>query len=495
MQKSMGVSQNPLPPLPFSYSFCSCLNFCAPKIWNASYAGYIHQHELSFSRGLTVLTKISFLDTFSSSPPLNCNLPQNLEASVSAVLPRSAIFAKDDSTDIAVEAVWSQAGQVDGSPSKGMQHGSSIKSLESVVLALRNTAKCTPSTSQQTSTGSPGSSTHHINGLSSDAMVLNGKSQDSAMLELTSECRDVNSSSYIQSVSVSVSTAGLPAQTTAVSEFPPGSLSNEDPYPVFLPNFPTPRSETKGSESSPHEVAKQEVEVTFSPCCVSPLSQSNSEMENPAGASPSTPDSWMPGPEGEEVTASSSAGCITSQLATNGHSSSHEDLNSTTSNETQKDHSTTDVAEEEKAVQENTAASSSGNSAFFDFLLTQGSEFNPAMKFQIVELIKSEFGKKMTAFNTEICQTEKEKRNLEAEIRNSKLTLQHKEEEKLRLFAEIDQLQKNIEQAMEKHKTLSQQCVKLKEESEAVNRKISSCEEVEKELCGSPAKMRKLLDR
>ncbi len=447
---------------------------------------------------VNVTNKSLFSDTFVNSPPLNCNLPQNLEASVSAVFPRSAIFEKDDhSADITVEAVWSQAGQVDGSSSKAVQHGSSIKSLESVVLALRNTARCTPSTSQQTSTGIPGSSSHHngLPGLSSDVVMLNGKSQDSARMDSTSECRDVNSSSYVKSVSVSVSAAGLQVQNDGVPVFSPGGLSNEDPYPVFLPSFPTLRSETNCSETAPPEVAKPEVEVTFSPCSVSPMSQSNLEMENATVASPSTPDSWMPGHEREEATASSPAACVASQSATNGHSSSHEDLDTTTSNETQKDHGSVDIAEKEQALQENTTASTSGNSAFFDFLLTQGSEFNPAMKFQIVELIKSEFGKKMTAFNTEICQTETEKRNLEAEIRNSKLKLQQKEEEKLRLFAEIDQLQKNIVQATEKHKTLSQQCVKLKDESEAVKRKISSCEEVERELLGSPAKMKKIVDR
>lgn len=36
--------------------------------------------------------------------------------------------------------------------------------------------------------------------------------------------------------------------------------------------------------------------------------------------------------------------------------------------------------------------------------------------------------------------------------------------------------------------------MKLKEDSEVVKRKISSCEEVEKELFGTPAKMQKLLD-
>ena len=425
-----------------------------------------------------------FSDATGNSPPLKCDLPQNLEASVSAVIPRSSIFASDEhNTGIAVEAVWSQAGHIDGSPSKVMQQGSSVKTLESVIHALRNTAKCTPSTSQRTGTGSPASSSHH-NGVSSDAAMFNSKSQDSASLPLTSESNAVNSP---------VSAAGATVQVTGTPNFPTGGLSSDDPYPVFLPNFSGPIAE---SESSPPEVTKQEVEAaTFSSCCVSPLSQSNLDMENAVGASPSTPDSWMLEHKTEEATASSTATCVTSEPADNSQSPLHEDLDSTTSNETQKDHVTTDGAEEEQAVQENTAASSSGNGAFFDFLLTQGSEFNPAMKFQIVELIKSEFGKKMTAFNAEICQTETEKRNLEAKIRNSKLTLQQKEEEKLRLFAEIDQLQKDIVQATEKHRSLSQQCVKLRKESEAVKRKISSCEEVEKELFGSPAKTKKSLDR
>ena len=434
-----------------------------------------------------------FSDAIGNSPPLKCDLPQNLEASVSAVIPRSAIFASDNqNTSIAVEAVWSQAGHTDGSPSKIIQHGSSVKTLESVIHALRNTAKCTPSTSQQTGTGSPASSSHH-NGVSSDAAMFNGESQDSASFQLTSESNDVNPSSYNQSASVSVLAPRVPAQMTGTPDLPPEGLSGDDPYPVFLPNFPAATAE---SESSPPEVTKQEFEAaTFSSCCVSPLSQSNLDMENAVGASPSTPDSWMLERKAEEATASSTGMSVTPEPAVNSQSPLQEDLDSTTSNETQKDHVTANGTGEEPAVQENMAASSSGNGAFFDFLLTQGSEFNPTMKFQIVELIKSEFGKKMSAFNTEICQTESEKRNLEAKIRNSKLALQQKEEEKLRLFAEIDQLQKNIVQATEKHKTLSQQCVKLRKESEAVKRKISSCEEVEKELFGSPAKRKKSLDR
>lgn len=439
-----------------------------------------------------------FSDAIGHSPPLKCDLPQNLEASVSAVIPRSAIFAGNDhNTGIAVEAVWSQAehGHTVGSPSKVMQHSSSVKTLESVIHALRNTAKCTPSTSQLTGTSSPAASSHH-NGVSLDAVMFNGKLEDSASLQFSSKSNDVNSSSYNRSVSVSALAAGAPTQMTGSPDFPAGGSSSDDPYPVFVPNFPAAMAETMRSESSPPEVTKQEVEAaTFSSCCVSPLSQSNLDMENAIGTSPSTPDSWMPESKAEEATASSTVTCVTSEPADNSRSPLHEDLDSTTSNEMQKDHVTADDAGEEPAVQENTAASSSGNGAFFDFLLTQGSEFNPTMKFQIVELIKSEFAKKMTAFNTEICQTETEKKNLEAKIRNSKLALQQKEEEKRRLIAEMDQLQKNIVQATEKHKTLSQQCVKLRKESEAVKRKISSCEEVEKELFGTPFKVKKSVDR
>ena len=437
-----------------------------------------------------------FSDAIDNSSPLKCDLPQNLHASVSAVIPRSAIFASDvNITGIAVEAVWSQAGHIDGSPSKVMQHGSSVKTLESVIHALHNTAKTTPFTSQQIGQGAPASS-DQLSEVSSDAVLLNGKPQNSASLQLTSESNDVNSSSYSQSASgasVSVSVAGVSAQVASTPDFPSGDSSSDDPYPVFLPNFPAAIVE---SEPSPPQGTKQEVEAaTFSSCCVSPLSQGNVDTENAFGASPSTPDSWMLERKSEEATASSSATCVPSEPAVHSRSPLHEDLDSTTSNETRKDHLTADCTEEEPAVQENTAASSSGNGAFFDFLLTQGSEFNPTMKYQIVELIKSEFGKKMTAFNTEISQTETEKRNLEVEIKNFKLSLQQKEEEKLRLFAEIDCLQKNIVQATEKHKTLSHQCGKLRKESEAVKRKISSCEEVEKELFGSPAKTKKLLDR
>lgn len=436
--------------------------------------------------------KVLFSDAIDNSASLKCDLPQNLHASVSAVIPRSAIFASDvNITGIAVEAVWSQAGHIDGSPSKVMQHGSSVKTLESVIHALHNTAKTTPSTSQQIGKGAQAAS-NQPNEVSSDAVMLNGESQNSASLQLTSESNDVNSCSYNQSASVSVSVAGVSAQT-ATPDIPSGDSSSDDPYPVFLPNFPAAIVE---SEPSPPEGTKQEVEAaTFSSCCVSPLSQGNGDTGNAFGASPSTPDSWMLERKSEEATASSTATCVPSEPAVHSRSPLPEDLDSTTSNETQKGHLTADYTEEEPAVQENTAASSSGNGAFFDFLLTQGSEFNPTMKYQIVELIKSEFGKKMTAFNTEISQTETEKRNLEVAIKNFKLSLQQKEEEKLRLFAEIDCLQKNIVQATEKHKTLSHQCVKLRKESEAVKRKISSCDEVEKELFGSPAKTKKLLDR
>lgn len=437
---------------------------------------------------------ILFSDTFSSSPTTSCDLPQSHEPSVFTGIARSPIFTNDDhNTDITVQAVWSQATPVGGSPSKGTQHVSSIKSLESVVLSLHNTAKSTATPSQQSSTGSPGSSTHNGSpGLSPNASMVNGKSQDSVSLELTSECRDANSTvcGYVDSDPVSLASTKVPAQISRFEDFSSRRFSSDEPYPVFLPSFPAPQSETECNESSPLEVAKKEVEVTFPSCCVSPLTQNNLELENAVGASPSTPDSRMPSSEGE-ATASSSAPCVTSLAASSRQSPSHEDLDSTTTNE-QNGQVTDDSADEKQPVG---TASSSGDSAFFEFLLTQGSDFNPAMKFQIVELIKGEFGKKMAGFNMEMFKMETEKRNLESEIQNSKLKLQQKEEERLRLFTEIEKLQKNIVEATEKHKSLSEKCMKLKEDSEVVKRKISSCEEVEKELFGTPNKMKKLVDR
>ena len=102
----------------------------------------------------------------------------------------------------------------------------------------------------------------------------------------------------------------------------------------------------------------------------------------------------------------------------------------------------------------------------------------------------------MAVFNSELSQTEIEKRRLEAEIQSSRMKLQQKEEEKLRLFTDIDNLQKSIAVAVERQKMLAEQAKKLKEESKAVKRKISSCEEVERGLCCSPAiKMNKLAER
>ena len=424
-----------------------------------------------------------FLDAFAcSSSPLSCEQPQKTEAAVSAIItctPNLSNNGRDP--DIAVKAVWSQAGQEEASPSKVTQQGSSLKSLESVVLSLRTTAQGT--TSEHPSTGTPAS--NHYDGSPTDVVVFDRQSRDSTTLE-TSECRGDSSSSCMDCESLPVSSNGNPAHSGS-EDFASQGLSNDEPYPVFLPNFPASRLETFDcTHSSAHEITKQEIDLTFSQCHVSPLSQSNSEVGNHVAASPSTPDSWTLGHEARES--------IATPVTSNGLSH----LDFTTKTVEEKNHGIANSVSSEKdtTVPENSKASSStGDSAFFDFLLTQGSEFNPSMKFQIVELIKSEFGKKMASFDTEICQTETEKRRLEAEIRNSQLRLKQKEEEKLRLFAEIDNLQKGIVRATEKHKMLAQQCVKLKEESNAVKRKISSCEEVEKELFGSPAKTNKLAER
>ena len=359
-----------------------------------------------------------------------------------------------------MKAVWSQAGQVQGHPLRGAQHGPSLKSLESVVLSLHSTAKSTAS--QHLHTGTP---------TSSDVVVLDGQLKDSANLE---------TSDYRGGDSPSGSSNDIPAHSGA-EDFASQGSSNGEPYPVFLPNFPGSKSEGECTNSSPHEITKHEVDLTYSPYCVSPP-QNNLEPENHIGVSPSTSDSGAQGHESEESTATSAMSNGLYHLESTGRSVAGKHLIISHSVGQEKD----------QRDEENAKASSTGDSAFFDFLLRQGSEFNPSIKFQIVELIKSEFGKKMASFDSEICQTETEKRRLEAEIHNSKLKLHQKEEEKLRLFAEIDNLQKSIVQATEKHRVLVEQCDKLKVESSAVKRKISSCEEVERELCGSPAKLDKL---
>ena len=366
-----------------------------------------------------------------------------------------------------MKAVWSQAGQVQEHPLRGAQYGSSLKSLESVVQSLHSTA------SQQIYTGTPTSS-KDFNGSSSDVVVFNGQLQDSTTLE---------TSDYRGDDSLSVSSNDIPAYSGAEDFTSPGSSSGE-PYPVFLPNFSGSKSETHCTNSSSHEIAKHEGDLTHSPYSVS-LPQNNLEPENHVGVSPSTPDSEVQGNESE-------VSAVTSLMA-NGLCHLESAGRSVAGKHLVLSHSV--GAEKDQRVEESAMASSTGDSAFFDFLLRQGSEFNPSIKFQIVELIKSEFGKKMASFDSEICLTETEKQRLEAEIHNNKIKLQQKEEEKLRLFTEIDNLQKSIIQATEKHKVLVQQCNKLKVESNAVKRKISSCEEVERELCGNPAKLNKLSER
>lgn len=377
----------------------------------------------------------SITDTGTKFSPLNSELPHSPVAFLSPVTTSAP------RPEVAVEAVWSQAKQVQECPQRGAQLGLCPKSLESVVLSLHTAAK------RSNCMGTPTSSNHH-DGISVDVVAYDGQ---------------------------------LDSFVTTSNEFPAQNICenlasqeflNDEPYPVFLPNIS--ESEADCTNSSMCGVTKQEVDLTFSPCCVSSPSQNSLEVENhvPLAA----PDSETREFHSEECSASCSMSNGHSGPESMGESISEKHL---------------DNPEEEKLGRKNAKGSSAGDSAFFDFLLTQGSEFNPSMKVQIVELIKSEFGKKMANFNTEIFKTEMEKRRLEAEIRNSKVTLQQKEEEKLRLFAEIDDLQRNIEQATEQHKVLVQKCSRLKEESIAVKRKISSCEDVERELCGSPSKSSK----
>lgn len=368
-----------------------------------------------------------------------------------------------------------------------MQKVTPVRSLESVVLSLRNTAKSSSTPAGKSHTGSPNSPTQNeLSVLSPNPFLVNEKSKDPVGLELGSDFGEENSSGFVDNETISPGSGEVPSQISgnAVEDFPARRFSGDEPYPVFLPNFS--QSEVECSES---DIEKQGVRDTFSSCCPPSSHQTNVELENSVGMSPSTPDSWMLSSE-REATASSSTSCVASLAGSSQQSPPHKHLDSTTTTK-QNGQVTADSAEDKRPVG---TASSSGDSAFFDFLLTQGSDFNPSMKLQIVELIKGEFGKKMTGFNMEIFKVETEKKNLESEIKNSKLKLQQKEEERRRLFADIEKLQRNIVQATEKHKVLSEKCMKLKEDSEVVKRKISSCEEVEKELFGTPAKMQKFLD-
>lgn len=421
-------------------------------------------------------------DVNGCSSPTNCDPSLSLEASDLTRIAKSPPCTND----ITVQAVWSEAPQAAGFPSKGMQKVTPVRSLESVVLSLHNTAKSPATSALKTLTRSPSSTQNELSVLLPNASLVNGKSKDLVGLELGSEFGEENTTGFVDSEKISLGSGEVPTEISGnvQEDFESRRFSGDEPYPVFLPNFS--QSEVECRES---EVAKQEVGETYSSCCLPSLFQSNLERENSVGTSPSTPDSWMPGSE-SEATASSSTPCVTSLAGSSLQSPSHEHLDSTTTRK-QNCQVTADSAEDKRPVGN---ASSSGDSAFFDFLLTQGNDFNPTMKLQIVELIKGEFGKKMSGFNREMFKMETEKKKLEAEIQNSKLNLQQKEEERRRLFAEIEKLQRNIVQATEKHKELSEKCMKLKEDSEVVKRKISSCEEVEKELFGTPAKMQKLLD-
>lgn len=403
------------------------------------------------------------LDSVVTSP-LNSDLHQNSEVSVSGESSSTSYSESrnDCNRGITVKDVWRKAGQVKGTLTKGMQHGSTLtcKSLESVVLSLHNTAKGTKEMS------------------SPNVDECDSHSHDAVRIQLSPECSAVNCMHPIMLQN------GDQSHTDSDEGVVLPVLSSEGPYPVFLPNFQTCGSETNGTISPLQEDIKQEVDLNLSPSDVPSSSPNNVEVRGIA--SPSTLDSWTQRHEIDEttVTAAASNGlsyaeCTTESAAENECGTSH-------ANDPEK-------VEAEGGI---IKASSKGDSAFFDFLLTQEREFNPAMKFQIVELIKSDYGKKMAVFDSELSQTEIEKRRLEAEIQSSRMKLQQKEEEKLRLFTDIDNLQKSIAVAVERQKMLAEQAKKLKEESKAVKRKISSCEEVERGLCCSPAiKMNKLAER
>lgn len=359
----------------------------------------------------------------------------------------SAVATSTPKSEIVVTAARGQAKQVHESSPRVVSLGSSPKSLESVVLSLHTAAK-----RSVCNTGTPISSNH----------------QDEISVEV------VTFDGQIETLITSSNNA--PVQTGS-EDFRSQGLLNDEPYPVFLPNIS--ESEADCTESSTCEVTNQKIIIP--PCHVSSLPQNCLEEENDLNATLSgSSDAEIQGHLTDEYSATCSLSNGVSDPDSTGKCISEKHCDN----------------EEERGiiVKENIKSSSTGDSAFFDFLLTQGSEFNPSMKSQIVKLIKSEFGREMASFNAEIFKTEMEKRQLEAEIRNSKQTLQQKEEEKLRLFAEIENLQKSIEQATEKHGILVQKCERLKQESSAVKRKISSCEVVERELGGSPAKSSKLVE-
>ena len=406
------------------------------------------------------------LDSVVTSP-LNSDLHQNSEVSVSGESSSTSYSESrnDCNRGITVKDVWRKAGQVKGTLTKGMQHGSTLtcKSLESVVLSLHNTAKGTKEMS------------------SPNADECDSHLHDAVRIQLSPECSAINC------IHPTILQNGDQSHTDSDEGVVLPVLSSEGPYPVFLPNFQTCGSETNGTISPLQEDIKQEVDLNLSPSDVPSSSPNNVEVEVHGSASPSALDSWTQRHEIDETT-------VTAAASNNALSYAECTTESASENEC----GTSNASDPEKAEAEGgiIKASSKGDSAFFDFLLTQEREFNPAMKFQIVELIKSEYGKKMAVFNSELSQTEIEKRRLEAEIQSSRMKLQQKEEEKLRLFTDIDNLQKSIAVAVERQKMLAEQAKKLKEESKVVKRKISSCEEVERGLCCSPAiKMNKLAER
>ena len=393
---------------------------------------------------------------------LNSDPHQSSEVSVSGESSSTPSSESRNDCDhgVTVKDVWSKAGQVKGTLTKGKQPTLTCKSLESVVLSLHSTAKGTKEMSLP------------------NADECDSYSHDAVRIHLSPECSAINC------IHPTILQNGDQSPTDRDEGIVLPVLSSEGPYPVFLPNIQMSGSETNGTISLLQGDIKQEVDLNLSSSDIPSSSPNNVEVEVHGSASPSTLDSLTQRHEIHETTVTAAA--------SNGLSYAGCTTKSATENECGTSHSNN----QEKAEGGIIKASSTGDSAFFDFLLTQESEFNPAMKFQIVELIKSEYGKKMAVFDSELSKTEIEKRRLEAEIHSSHMKLQQKEEEKLRLFTEIDNLQKSIAIAVERQKLLAEQAKKLTEESKAVKRKISSCEEVERGLCCSPAvKMNKLAER
>ena len=400
---------------------------------------------------------------------MNCELSQEVGSLIPGATTNTPVLVNQQESEIAVKAVWSQAGKTSCCPpSKPLQGNPPPKSLESVVLSLHSSARATASESSRldnaVTQGLP-----VVCAVLPDVLSCQEASVDADSSEGTTRCKGDDPHNAVE----------------ANIEF---AVSSDEPYPVLIPNFSTLRAEAKYAFCSASETTEERNITSVS--TASEASFRHIDFQNKVCTPPLSPEVWLQEEEEEsEAAIASSSGHVLPQ--TSGVSSQNAlDLEAVVS-ETEKDGYDACLS----SSQENHTTSSSGDNVFFDFLVAQGSEFNPAMKRQIVELIKGEFGKTMETCDAAILKNEKEQNLVEEEIRNASIKLQQKEQEKLGLIGEIDVLRRNILQATEKLKTISQHQIKLKEKSTTVKRKILSCEKVEKELGGTVAKQTKSSER